>query len=666
MSGLYDLFNNNLRIKILVPIAALLVISFVVLLFVISSFQGRMLSNMGTEVNFLFTKSNNNIQENLKKMDADTESSLKKMSATVKKILVTETTLALDKEKKNSSLELEKSLKLNSESLAELLASVAGSAIMSNNFSNLISYIKAACNNPDVVYAFYLNTKDRPYVRYINRNRDEIKNYLKTGTGKRRYEKILSASLNDKTVFRVEKKLQLEGKELGSMILCVSRKSINEKIDKMSARFSSMIDANSKKIGSTLGLESSNVLARIGQSLSKVNKETFTSVSDAEKKIKSKNERIKTRTEMIVIVAGLICAVIMLLITGFMVISFLIKPVEMVAEKLKDIAQGEGDLKTRLEIRNNDEIGKLAGWFNVFIEKIQVIITDITDNSKVMNQSSKNFLEVSEGLARAAEQTSEKSDTLATAAEQMSANMNSVAEQSKEGASNIHTIAAAVEQMTASIDDIARNTANSSSTTKKAVQYASKVSKEVNLLGSAADEISKVTEAIKEISEQTNLLALNATIEAARAGEAGKGFAVVASEIKALALQTADATSDIKKKIDGIQSSATTTVAEIENISNIIHEIDEMVVTIASAVEEQTATTKEIAGNVAQTSQGIGNISDNVDQSSIVAEKTAKDIIQVNGTAGEISSISAQVKSDAEVMADLAEKLQAQVDKFKV
>ena len=187
----------------------------------------------------------------------------------------------------------------------------------------------------------------------------------------------------------------------------------------------------------------------------------------------------------------------------------------------------------------------------------------------------------------------------------------------------------------------------------------------MNQLGDAAAEISKATEIITEISEQTNLLALNAAIEAARAGEAGKGFAVVANEIKALARQTADATQDIKKKIDGIQNSTSTTIDEIGKTSQTITSLNQLVTTIATAVEEQSATTREIAGNVCQAAVGINKVNDNVAGNSTVAVDIARSISDVNHTAGEMADSSIQVKESAGSLLKLAGQLNAMVGRFR-
>jgi hypothetical protein len=182
----------------------------------------------------------------------------------------------------------------------------------------------------------------------------------------------------------------------------------------------------------------------------------------------------------------------------------------------------------------------------------------------------------------------------------------------------------------------------------------------------AAQAIDKVVETITDISDQVNLLALNATIEAARAGEAGKGFAVVANEIKDLAKQTAQATQDIKEKIAAIQETTAITVKDIDEITKIITEVNDVVSGIATAVEEQSAVTSEIATNVSQAAQGIQEVNVNVGQSATVAAEISSDIGAVSTTAGEISFSSEQVHTSAGSLSKLAEELKTMVGQFKI
>ena len=366
----------------------------------------------------------------------------------------------------------------------------------------------------------------------------------------------------------------------------------------------------------------------------------------------------------------LIGVIIILFVLGAGVITYISRkitvPIKHAGEMLKDIAQGEGDLTKRLKVETKDEVGEMAGWFNKFIDAIQKIIKDVAKNANHVKEASGELSEISKQMTSGAEQTSEKANVVASAGEEMSSKMNSVAAATEEAATNVNMVATAAEQMIATINEIAKNTEKASNITSEAVVQTQSASSKVDELGGAVNEIGKVVETITEISEQVNLLALNATIEAARAGEAGRGFAVVANEIKDLAKQTAEATLEIKGKIGAIQGSTAETVTEIDQISKIINDVNEIVTTIASAVEEQSVTTKEIAGNVAQASQGIQEVNENVSQSSTVSGEIASDISGVNQSAGEMSNSSAQVNLSAEEMTRMGAKLNEMVGKFKV
>ncbi|MDY6822318.1 MAG: methyl-accepting chemotaxis protein [Thermodesulfobacteriota bacterium] len=344
----------------------------------------------------------------------------------------------------------------------------------------------------------------------------------------------------------------------------------------------------------------------------------------------------------------------------------LIKPILRIVNGLKAIAHGEGDLTGRLTVTSKDEIGDLARWFNAYLDSMGTMIRNISGHASSLDQSAEDLSALSNQMAGGADDVSGQANAVSKAATQMSNRINAVASAMEESSATLDTIAASAEEMTATIADIANHTGTASSVTAKAVKETQNASAIIDELGHSAQEIGMVTETITEISEKTNLLALNATIEAARAGEAGKGFAVVAGEIKNLARQTADATEQIKHKISGIQNSTAVTVASNEKILDVINEVNTIVSSIATAIEEQSQTTREIASNVSQASQAIQETNTDIAESSMVAEKIADQIYHVNQAAAEMSQSSDNVKSSALGLRELAGYLKDMVGRFKV
>lgn len=387
---------------------------------------------------------------------------------------------------------------------------------------------------------------------------------------------------------------------------------------------------------------------------------------EAYEKLMHKDIAAGTRKTLItmLITSGIIFAGIIGL--SLYIVFGLARGLGVLISNFEDIAEGEGDLTKRITMDSKDELGKLAALFNTFIEKLQRTIGTITQNTKELGEEALTLSAIARDLASGAQATSGRSNTVATSAEEMSANLNNVAASMEQSTTNTSMVASAAEEMTSTINEIANNSSQAHNISEKAVRQAESTSEQMGRLGASADAISKVTETITEISEQTNLLALNATIEAARAGEAGKGFAVVANEIKELAKQTAEATLDIKTKIDDVQKTTSSSIRDIEEISTVINNVNEIVTNITNAVGEQSKATQEIAVNINQAAEGLGEVNENVNQISVVAATITSEIAEVNTASEEISNSSGKVEVSSQDLQKLATALQQAVGMFKL
>ncbi|WP_342733333.1 methyl-accepting chemotaxis protein [Bradyrhizobium sp. B117] len=353
-------------------------------------------------------------------------------------------------------------------------------------------------------------------------------------------------------------------------------------------------------------------------------------------------------------------AILFGLIVAFLTARSLVGPLTSMTRAMGLLAGG--NLEVEIPGRGNaDEIGDMAKAIQVFkdnmveterlrAEQVAVEARQAESRKKDMVRLADQFEqavgEIVDTVSSASSELEASAGTLTATASRAQNRSTEVASASQEATANVQAVASATEELSSSVSEIARQVQESARIATEAVGQASRTNARVGELSKAAARIGDVVELITTIAGQTNLLALNATIEAARAGDAGRGFAVVASEVKALAQQTAKATDEIAQQVSGIQAATEESVGSIREISGTIERLSEISSTVAAAVVQQGAATREISRNVQQAAHGTQRVSTNIGEVQRGASETGSASSQVLSAARSLSSDSNRLKQE--------------------
>jgi len=374
---------------------------------------------------------------------------------------------------------------------------------------------------------------------------------------------------------------------------------------------------------------------------------------------------VKLEQQQLTLMAALLVVAFAGIVVSFLIGRNISRPVVAMSRAMRELAVGNFDVQLP-GLERRDEVGQMARAVEEFkvqaMAKAERETAEREDKNRELAVARRaelhNLAESFEAAVGniienvgAASGELENSAVILTNSSAATQELSTVvAAASEETSANVQSVASATEEMASSINEIGRQVADSNRIANEAVEQAGKTDARIAELSLAAGRIGDVTQLISTIAAQTNLLALNATIEAARAGDAGRGFAVVAQEVKALASQTAKATSEISTQIAGMQAATQDSVVAIKEIYGTIGQVSEIASAIAAAIEQQGAATQEIARNVQQAAIG--------------STQVATSIADVNRGAGDTGTASSQVLASAQLLSNENKRLKAEVVKF--
>ncbi|WP_298326702.1 methyl-accepting chemotaxis protein [Asticcacaulis sp.] len=447
--------------------------------------------------------------------------------------------------------------------------------------------------------------------------------------------------------------------------------SYKAEFEPLKERFATLSDAiRNRYMSMALNNEQAALAPELAAQASIVDKLTtdIRNTIDAKQKeneaaISTLGEKTKAEATM-----GLVISVaIVLLVTAlasYIAFADIVRSIRRITDQMSQVSKGALDLRIDGQTRG-DEIGGMAKTLEIFRQGLletETLRKDAEvqkqraeeDRRRAMLKLADDF-EASVGqvvamVSSAATEMQASAAQLTATAQETAAQSVAVSSAAEEAGTNVTSVASAAEEMGASVSEIGRQVASSAQTSRAAVAQADSAAEVVHELSEVAASINGIVDLIAGLAGQTNLLALNATIESARAGEAGKGFAVVASEVKALAGQTAKATTDISARIGQIQEATSKAATAFRTITSTIQNIDTTNAMISAAVEQQSAATQEIIQAVNQASLGTQEVTLNI-----------TGVAQASGQTGDAA---AQVLTSSGELALQAERLRREMDQF--